>query len=177
MLYRSLRLPLAQPAAALPYAAGLTESALRCCCSSSKLWRNDEWLTHLEVGAEQAYRTALPQVYHCSSVQRALLGLGGASPELARTDPSPIDRANGTATGDMWLPSTRLVCHDSEDSSHPTPSLFAVPLPVATIQQEHKEDAGGVAIACGPERGWTDHEFGMLQRAGFVSAHLGPSVS
>ena len=55
--------------------------------STSKLWRDGEWVRHLSLGAEQAFRTRLPAVHHCSSLRRALAGLGagGGSPKKSRS--------------------------------------------------------------------------------------------
>jgi hypothetical protein len=126
--------------------------------SSSKLWREGEWVGHLERGAEQAFRTTLPAVHHCSSLQRALLGLGGATPLAARSDPTPIisadlgrsvavglgdhragrrldggDSGCSSSSGADWLPRTRLLCHDSGDGAEnsvfaPTPFSLRKPI-------------------------------------------------
>ena len=98
--------------------------------TTSKLWRDGEWERHLQVGAEQAFRTALPAVHHCSSLPRALRGLGGATPLTARSDPRRIrlpttvaQATTGNEDHDFgWLPRTRLLCHDGGDGT--TPSMF-----------------------------------------------------
>jgi hypothetical protein len=98
--------------------------------TSSKLWRDGEWEQHLQRGAEQAFRTTLPTVHHCSSLSRALRGLGGATPLMARSDPRPIHIPTVVSPqlsdneGCGWLPRTRLLCHDDGDGS--TPSIFAI---------------------------------------------------
>jgi 16S rRNA (uracil1498-N3)-methyltransferase len=43
--------------------------------ATSKLWTTDEWSQQLLQGAEQAYRTSLPTVHHCSSIGQALQGV------------------------------------------------------------------------------------------------------
>jgi hypothetical protein len=99
--------------------------------STSKLWRDGEWEGHLQRGAEQAFRTTLPAVHHCSSLPRALRGLGGATPLTARSDPRRIhlpttvaQPTSGNEDDDFgWLPRTRLLCHDAGDGT--TPSIFA----------------------------------------------------
>ena len=126
--------------------------------STSKLWRDGEWVRHLSLGAEQAFRTRLPAVHHCSSLRRALAGLGAASPLLARSAPAPLPFAGPTK--DPW-PATRFYCHDTGDGS--TPSLFSASLPACP---------GDAAIAFGPERGWSDGELHLFETAGWTAAHM-----
>lgn len=95
--------------------------------TTSKLWRDTAWEGHLERGAEQGFRTVLPTVHHCSSLSRALRGLGGATPLIARSDPKPIHLSppvqRRLKDGSGWLPHTRLLCHDQGDGN--TASIFA----------------------------------------------------
>jgi hypothetical protein len=99
--------------------------------TTSKLWRDGEWENHLQRGAEQAFRTTLPTVHHCSSLSRALRGLGGATPLVARSDPRPFrvpaavsPQLRDNEEGCEWLPRTRLLCHDGGDGT--TPSIFTM---------------------------------------------------
>ena len=129
--------------------------------STSKLWRDGEWVRHLSLGAEQAFRTRLPAVHHCSSLRRALAGLGAASPLLARSTPAPLRPLPFAGLNNDPWPATRFYCHDTGDGS--TPSLFSASLPASP---------GDAAIAFGPERGWSEEELNLFEKAGWTAAHM-----
>lgn len=49
----------------------------------SSLWRNEEWFRHVIAGAEQAFATTIPEVFHGAPLRETLVGLAPGSTRLA----------------------------------------------------------------------------------------------
>ncbi len=115
----------------------------------STLWSSGEWRRYLLIGAEQAFDTHLPVV----SYGRPLTDVIAALRPTATSGPPPA------TTG---APSNRLVLDNYE-----SPAALSV-CPVFSDKP--------VALALGPERGWSAAERVLFRVHGFAFAHLGPRV-
>lgn len=115
--------------------------------ADSTLWTSGEWQRHLIAGAEQAFDTRLPEITHGRLLLEAIAAL-------------PPD-------------ATRLAL-DHYDASGP---LSGRPLSAGAIRcPDQGNESPAIALAFGPERGWSNAERAALRGAGFAFAHLGPRV-
>jgi RsmE family RNA methyltransferase len=115
--------------------------------AASTLWTTDEWQRHLFTGAEQAFDTRVPEVTHGRLLIEAVAAL-------------PPD-------------ATRLAL-DHYEASIP---LSAQPLSAGGIQRSDRNvEPCTIALAFGPERGWSNADRAILRGAGFALVHLGRRV-
>jgi 16S rRNA (uracil1498-N3)-methyltransferase len=113
----------------------------------STLWSSGEWRRHLVIGAEQAFCTRLPEVSHGRPLAEIIADLPAfAGATLAASEKN----------------STRLALDNYESPSPLSAVAVAAGAPVA--------------LAFGPERGWSAAERDLLRARGFAFAHLGPRV-
>lgn len=115
--------------------------------AGSTLWTSGEWQRHLIAGAEQAFDTRLPEITHGRPLLEAIAAL---PPDAAR------------------------LALDQYEASGP---LSAQPLSAGTIRcLDKNNEPPAIALAFGPERGWSNAERAALRGAGFAFGHLGPRV-
>jgi RsmE family RNA methyltransferase len=115
--------------------------------AGSTLWTSGEWQRHLVAGAEQAFDTRLPEVTHGRLLVEAVAALPPGAIRFAL---------------------------DNYEASAPL-SAHALSAGAPGCQDENNA-MRAIALAFGPERGWSNADRSALRGAGFAFVHLGPRV-
>lgn len=145
----------------------------------SRLWQGDggdrQCLRFLAQGAQQGGQIFFSQVRRFYSLHKSLVACG----------PGQLQAADGLDNGAVWnlepinasidpkADQIRLFC----DISPTAPLLLEVASNLAArLRSGESLPAGGLVLAIGPERGWSERERQMLLSAGFQPLGLGPSI-
>lgn len=115
----------------------------------STLWSSDEWQRHLVIGAEQAFDTRLPLVTHGRPLADVVAGRNAAA-------------TSGASPAKTDSPANRLVLDNYESP--------------AALSACNLLGSASVALAFGPERGWSAAERDLFRSHSFTFAHLGTRV-
>lgn len=114
----------------------------------SRLWEKANYRERLRLGAEQSFTTQLPSVHLRSSLQAILSGFSARS---------------------------RKACFVL-DNYTPEKSLGRLAESLAKNESKENLKVGGLVLALGSERGWSECERTAYAESNWQFAHLGPRV-
>jgi 16S rRNA (uracil1498-N3)-methyltransferase len=130
----------------LPVIASRTDSHL----AAASVKRRDRWEKIAKQAAEQSRRAATPKI---------------AAPAKL---PDILDFAS----------SMRIVLSENEENILVRDVLLnaAAPASASASSKDHEQSIHSIALAIGPEGGWTEKELQSFVRAGWISASLGNTI-
>jgi RsmE family RNA methyltransferase len=142
----------------------------------SALWSTGEWRRHLVAGAAQAFCTRLPRVTWTQTLPETLAALPAAAARIA------LDNYEAPQSLGRWLAAlpaggaTAGVGTAGVSDSNTAASAGTAAASAASAAAAGAAVFPPLALAIGPERGWSGAERDLLRAAGFALAHLGPRV-
>jgi 16S rRNA (uracil1498-N3)-methyltransferase len=130
--------------------------------------RTERWRRLAAQAAEQSRRVTPPEICAPLRLNRAVLAIPGTRIVLAESE---HHRSLKEALKDL------LALGQAEDQLPSTPGLVRSDGGSSSISRGHPEKTfPEVALALGPEGGWTDLELNWFSESGWMRATLGPTV-